>query len=357
MTTEQVVNRWENGQHKPNRHFQTQLCQLFGKSAEELGFMDGSQTVEKEAELYDPSQLFRIDEATPEALENFAALTETCRLLSDGNELKTAERILWAYLPRVESIAQLSSDEYQHQAASIVSQSYLLAASLAGHRNNLLERLRFSQHALLYGELAKDLNLQLVALRQLSITFDYLDRPDKVLQTYRRTLPYLNEVSPLLRSCIYAGVAGAHAQLGHEQETLRFLGMAYDHFPEKPESEPGYLYTICRYSTLVFFDGLMHLDFKRPCEAEKIFARIDGLQPKIQLPEKARIELLNYQAETFIVLRNMEQACAYLEAAVQASKMLGSVIRFQEASTVFQQMQSIWHNEPRIQNLADLFMR
>lgn len=38
-TAEQVVNRWESGQHKPNRYFQTQLCQLFGKSAEELGFM------------------------------------------------------------------------------------------------------------------------------------------------------------------------------------------------------------------------------------------------------------------------------------------------------------------------------
>ena len=43
-TSEQVVNRWENGQHKPNRYFQTQLCELFGKSAEELGFMN-KQTV------------------------------------------------------------------------------------------------------------------------------------------------------------------------------------------------------------------------------------------------------------------------------------------------------------------------
>ena len=43
-TTEQMVCRWEKGEHKPNRHFQTQLCQLFGKNAEELGFMNETQT-------------------------------------------------------------------------------------------------------------------------------------------------------------------------------------------------------------------------------------------------------------------------------------------------------------------------
>jgi|GEM_PF-7054200 len=52
-TTEQVVNRWENGQHTPNRYFQTQLCRLFGKNAAELGFMDGLQTatVEQGAQI------------------------------------------------------------------------------------------------------------------------------------------------------------------------------------------------------------------------------------------------------------------------------------------------------------------
>jgi transcriptional regulator with XRE-family HTH domain len=38
-TAEQVVARWEGGRHKPNRYFQTQLCELFGKNAEELGFL------------------------------------------------------------------------------------------------------------------------------------------------------------------------------------------------------------------------------------------------------------------------------------------------------------------------------
>jgi DNA-binding XRE family transcriptional regulator len=43
-TNEQVANRWENGKYTPNRYFQTQLCQLFGKNAQELGFMDDPQS-------------------------------------------------------------------------------------------------------------------------------------------------------------------------------------------------------------------------------------------------------------------------------------------------------------------------
>ena len=44
-TDPQTVTRWELGENKPTRHFQTRLCELFGKNAEELGFMTTSQPV------------------------------------------------------------------------------------------------------------------------------------------------------------------------------------------------------------------------------------------------------------------------------------------------------------------------
>jgi DNA-binding SARP family transcriptional activator len=291
-----------------------------------------------------------------ETLHLFAALTEICRHLSEGNELLIAEHILWTYLPKIELLARVVP-EYQRQAANIASQGYLLAASLAGHRNKLLERLHYSEQALLYGELASDLNLQVVAMRQIAISFDCMKRPDKVLEVSQRTFPYLNNVSPLLSACIYAGVSGAYAQLKQKQEALNFIHRAYEHFPEKPENEPGYLHTVCRYSTLVFFDGLNYLDLDQPLEAEKILARIDGLNPKIQLPERVRIELLNYQVEVFTTLKSMEQACAYLEAAAQAAVKIGSKRHFQDSFTLFRQMQKTWRNESRVQDLADLFIR
>ncbi len=304
---------------------------------------------------FDSAQPLCVDETTSEAFVHFASLTNTARHLSEGNELQAAERTLWAYLPRVEAIAKLSFED-QQTAAALASQGYLLAASLAGHRNDLQARHRYSEQALLYGKLAEDRNLQIVALRQLSITFDYLGRPDKVLQIYQQAFPYLGEVSPLLRACVYAGVSGAYAQLRQRPEALHFMDLAYEHFPANPEREPSFLHTICRYSTLVFFDGLNYLDLGQPAEAEKVLARIDGLHPKIQIPERVRIEALNYQVEVFIALNAMEQACAYLEVAVQAALAIGSERRLQESFALFQRMKEIWPHESRVQALADLFV-
>jgi DNA-binding SARP family transcriptional activator len=59
-----------------------------------------------------PFQLFNSDEVTPEKLQDFASLTEVCRRLSEGNELQAAEKILWAYLPRVESLVNGTAREW-----------------------------------------------------------------------------------------------------------------------------------------------------------------------------------------------------------------------------------------------------
>ncbi len=305
---------------------------------------------------YDHDQLFNVEETTPETLESFRTLLATCQHLSEGNKLKVAERILWSYLPYVASLAKLSLSD-QRTSANIASQGYLLAASLAGHRNDLHARQQLSEQSLLYGKLASDRNLQIAAIRKLAITYDYLGRPDKILQIYQQTFPYLEEVSSLLRACLYADISAAYAQLNQQQEALRFLGLAYEHFPEKYNNEPSFLHTICRYSTLIICDGLHHLHFGQPHEAAKIFARIDGLQPKVAMPERVRIGLLNCQVEVFTELKNMEQATHYLEAASKASIAIGSERRFQESFTVFQQLQKTWKDEPMIRNLESLFIR
>ncbi|MGH2478774.1 MAG: hypothetical protein ACRDHW_03860, partial [Ktedonobacteraceae bacterium] len=290
-----------------------------------------------------------------ETLPLFATLMDVCRRLSEGNELRIAEQVLWTFLPKIELLAQLVS-EHQKQAAHIASQGNLLAASLVGHKNDLLGRLRYSKRALHYGESAGDLNLQIVAIRQIAISFDYMDCPDKVIEVSQQTFPKLKAASPLLQACIYASVSGAYAEMRQEEEMQRFMDLAYEHFPDYPEREPDYLHTVCRYSTLIQFDGLNSLSFGEPRKAETILARIDGLHPTLQLPERVRIEVLNYQIAVFIALNSLEQACSYLEAATRAARSLGSERHFREEFSLFRQMQKIWHREPRVQNLADLFL-
>jgi transcriptional regulator with XRE-family HTH domain len=300
----------------------------------------------------------KIDEQT---LKHFGAITESCWHLMMGNELEIAEQTIWGYLPKLVVLAKQPS-EHQQTSATIASQGYLLAASLAGHRNDLHARERYCEQALQFGNLAQDRNLQMAALKQLALTFEYNDRPGAVLQTYQKAIPYLNEISPLLRARMYAGLAGAHAQCGQklggqEDQALRALALAYESFPEKPEDDPGFLYADCDYYTIVLWDGLVHLDLDQPKAARTAFERIDGLQPKIKLPEKVRIEFLNYQAETFSRLGKLDRACAYLEEAVSASLALGSERRYNESVEVYKEMRIVWRNEPRVRKLGAAFVR
>ena len=60
------------------------------------------------------------------------------------------------------------------------------------------------------------------------------------------------------------------------------------------------------------------------------------------MPERIHVDLLNYQAETFLALHAMNEAYLYLEAAVKAALAIGSERRFQEVLTLFQRMRIIW---------------
>lgn len=294
-----------------------------------------------------------IDEST---LNQFQRLTEVCWHLTNGSELGTVEQILPTYLPKLIKLAQYPS-EHQQSAASIAAHGYLLASRVAGHHNDLNARQSYSEQAFLYGQMAEDINLQVSALKQLAVTFDYKERPGKALEVYQQALQHVNKVSPLLRTRIYAGLAGSYAQCEQKQEALTFLSLAHEHFPDKPEDDPSFLHADCGYFTLLLWDGLTHLDLNEPREALKTFILVDGLQPKIQLPERVRLEFLTYQATALLELRDLEQSSTYLEAAVKGALALGSESRYNEAFDVYKQMRLIWRYEPQVKVLGSLFVK
>jgi transcriptional regulator with XRE-family HTH domain len=39
-TNKDMISRWERGERTPNRYYQAKLCGLFGKTAQDLGFLD-----------------------------------------------------------------------------------------------------------------------------------------------------------------------------------------------------------------------------------------------------------------------------------------------------------------------------
>ncbi|MGB8346344.1 MAG: helix-turn-helix transcriptional regulator [Ktedonobacteraceae bacterium] len=302
------------------------------------------------------SKLIKPVHIDAQTLEHFEKLTEICWKLGNGHDLETAESILKSYLPKVAALAKQASP-YQQIAAYIASQGFLLSASLAGHRDDLNARQSLSEQAFQFGQLAENGNLQVAALKQLAITYDYKQRPGKALDVYQKAVPYLDKASPLLRAGISIRMAGTYAQCGQSKEALHFLSIAYDSFPDDPENDPSYLYADSGLYSLILWDGLIHLDLDQPKKAEKAFARVDGLSPKIEVPERVRVEFLTYQAETYLVLRELEQCCTYLEAAADASLELGSERRYNEAANAYQQIRHVWIHEPRVKALRDLFVK
>ena len=371
--SEEMISKWERGKKRTSPYYQEKLCELFGKNAEELGFLgsgidDHSNLIPVQgatdrepmfhrtldASQFMSSKFTRIDQET---LVHFATLTETCMNLSEGSQLEIAEHILWSYLPKVEAITQQSS-EYQKQAAGIASQGYLIAASLVGHHNDLQARQRFSEQALIYGDLAQDNTLQVAALRQLAATFSYLKLPYQVMQTYQRALPFLDNVPPLLRSCIYAALSGVYAQFQQKQDAYHFIGFAYESFGEHQGDEPYFLRAInASQNLLIHWDGKNHLLLGEPRMAEQVFMQLDVLDPDMKLPKRIRVEAINNRARMFIAVGNMEQACMYLAVAVKTAVEIGSRLRLQEVATTFQSLKRIWPHEKKVRELGDLFIQ
>ncbi len=312
-------------------------------------------------ELLDPEPWERLARAVQkpssvneETLSYFEKLTDFCWHLSNHNEVEAAERILPRYLPHLVALAHQPSG-YQHRAAHLASQGYILAAEI--EPANIHAMKAYCQQAVLYSQIAESSDIQAAALKQQATIFLVGRHTEKALQKYQEALPLVTQVSPLLRSRVYLGLASAYARQGlqYRQEALRYLGMAGESFPVHPESDPNYLYTVCSFPVLHLYEALTFTDLQQPEDARAALMKVDGIQPKMHVPESTRIEFLNLQAKTAALLKDLEASRTYLQAGVEAASKSGHELWVSEAFDVYQYMYTIWPNEPQVKLLAELF--
>jgi tetratricopeptide (TPR) repeat protein len=175
-------------------------------------------------------------------------------------------------------------------------------------------------------------------------------------------LIYKNEIPYLLLSRLYVELAVVYAQQGQEQEALRYLSLAQEVYPEHPEADPSFLYAEFSLSSMVLEKGLTLLALgqhyphgRYPQQAWETFTQIETPRPVLLVPERTRLEIINYQAKTALTLSDLDEFCDYLEKGAMGAKALGSEKRRGEAIEVYKEARSIWPNEPRVKELADLF--
>jgi len=289
-----------------------------------------------------------------ETLLSFDKLTEACWHLSNGNGLDQVEQLLPTYLPHLSLLAQQPS-EYQHVAASIAAQGYLLSYIVASNREDFKEAQAHCQQARTYAQIAHDRNLETMALIRQGVVGLHRKRPHKTLEAYEEALQFISEVSPLVRTRLYASLCEVQGKLSMEQEALRNIGLAQENFPDDPAKDPAALYIHFSKSGLYLHEGLALLDLHKPQEALAVLLHIDGLQPKIDISERSRIDVLNQQARAAGDKGDLEQFKLYLESAVTSALKLGSELRYSEAWDTYKHVSDLWKHEPQVKSLTELF--
>lgn len=289
-----------------------------------------------------------------DVLDQYEKLTNLCWQLLKGNELAAVEAILSLYFPHIVALAQQPSSQ-QHRMAYYAAHAFNIACLLAGHKDDLHIRLLRSQYSEQYSQLAQDRNLEVAALIQQCVTFDYWKQHDKSIQIYQKALRYSNDVSPLLRARIYAGLTGSYARTGQQEKKARqYLSLAQEIMPTKPEADPTFLYADCGHFTLPLWQGRMYLELDQLEEAWDVFSLAQRQQ---EIPVRISTEFLNHLLETSIFQGDRDKSLICLENALNAARDLKSERRLREIREAYERMRLLWRHEQQVKDAMDLFQQ
>ena len=244
----------------------------------------------------------------------------------------------------------------QHsEAASIASQGLRLRSVLAAHQLHITDKLNLCQQSVEYAKLANDSNAMVAAIVELAVAYKYADQPEKSLRTYQEALYHIDDhVSPLIQSRAYAAAAAAFAQAKRKREAGFYIGLAHEVFPAYPEQDP--VAPLADYGSymLIYYSGLVHIESNEGKQAWNTFEGVKNLQ--IVVPERNRLEIVNYQGKAAIQANDLDGYSFCLEDGLASSVMLKSMKRFDEAANIMKRdMPAPWLNDRRIQDIIEKY--
>jgi len=299
-------------------------------------------------------------------LNQYAAGITACEHLSGGKyqDMALAFSLLSAYAPVLKAIVKESSS-YRKQAASLLTQCYLLTDVLGFHVESPTVAIAkgYAQLAVTYSQESGDLILRLRALRALTWDYDHIKQPQLALKTIEQA-KYLIErsrtpIPPSMRSSIYSTLAAIQAKNGVSATSV--LGLAQEAFFTPPADGENLVHVSFSYAKLIGNIGLTQYYRREYQEALDAFAKVidpNDLSTKVTMPIRTHVGLLNDQTLAALKspTRDMEQVIASWKAALQGAITLQSQQRFEEACTVYEVMEGVWPGEPRIRELRDLLV-
>ena len=134
------------------------------------------------------------------------------------------------------------------------------------------------------------------------------------------------------------------------------MGLAYEHFPLKPEDDPAYPYLrASRYALFVFGDAQSRLFLHQPIEADKALIAMQKETNDPQIEPITKLDMLYYQADVQLQQGDLETSGTILTEAATLAKDLGSRLYFNKLVASYQELQIQWAREPLVIAMEEVF--
>lgn len=392
-TSDQAINRWENGQHKTSKYFQTKLCELFGKSAEELGFMQSASHIlfhdrnpmernenspKQEGEYTGQKKVSNVPAihgSFEEILSQCAIGITTCDTLSDNgehDEIVLATHIVETYLPILQTILN-SSSSYHLQAATLISKIFQVKQGTAYHLESTRQSLAYAEEAVRYARISDDTTELVTALHELASIHEWPLPSLSVYKSRKKALTFIEEATYLqekqrdivpsqIQSWISIGRAKLQALNGLKQEAYTSIGEAQITFASNANDLPGLYFNQVN---LIRQESITYSYLNEQERAIETFLKLidendPQFAPKLPMHVRTHLSLLSE-----VVISSLKRPTAKKDrdftirlwkAELQKAQRMQSVTYIQEAHTAYQIMECVWPDDPEIRDLYDLLL-
>jgi transcriptional regulator with XRE-family HTH domain/tetratricopeptide (TPR) repeat protein len=270
-------------------------------------------------------------------------------LYFEGGLAETKEHIT-SYIRQLSSLASYPS-AYQKQAAGLASQAYQLSALIEILFHNMGIALDHAKRAIEFAALTGDFNLQTAAQIRLAVVYSNLNRPQQRLVAYQQALQCCEPTSPLLQARVYAGLTEAHSALGDEKSALHYLELTNNIVPAQYETDPNFSYTHFDPWSIQMYEKDMWIDLGKPENAWQTLERAHRVVE--QGLTVNRVDLTVKQAETSVLLGNLESGRDYLMKAIDGAAALGSQLLMDNVHDIYLTMKRRWPHEQSVLQLEE----
>jgi transcriptional regulator with XRE-family HTH domain len=362
--TRNTLSAWERGIANPYPVHVQRLCDVFATSAEELSLVNS-----KDVALNIPT----IEGSSIEILEQTAMGIAACNTFSDHgghDEIVAATQIVATYLPTLKAL--LPTTKHRLQAAALMSKIFQHQHGTAYHLGSVRQSLEFSVKAIEYARLGEDIVEQIIALYELSSTYEWPLPPLSVYACRRKGLELLEEAVQLqekhrdivaapIQAQIYTGYAKFLALNNKKQEAYTAIGKAQECFVKKDRDIPGLYFNEVNIARQ---QAIAHSYLNEQSNAIRSFlGLIDPNTPdttKLPMHTRTHLSLLSETVYSLLKLPNAEKdkelTIRLWKVQFDMAQALKSATYIKEAWTTYEIMGCVWPGDPEVDTLKEALL-